>query len=272
MDDRVFDALVAGPDDGTPVLLLHGFPQTSWSWRAQLAALSAAGHRAVAFDQRGYSPGARPTSDEAYRLDAVGRDVVGVADALGVDRFHLVGHDWGGVVAWWVAATSPERLRSVASLSTPHPAAFAEAMRHLDQRRRSAYMPLFRSRLGPAILGGADHLGLRTLFALGGLPSRYSRGPLDVAARDPGWLPAALAWYRANDLTAVTDVGDITVPTLFAWGAADPALGPHAAYATGEHVVGPYRFVPLPGAGHWLPELAADAVNRLLLEHVAVHT
>ncbi|MEA3055414.1 MAG: hypothetical protein QOD30_846, partial [Actinomycetota bacterium] len=126
--ENTFEARVAGPDDGEPVLLLHGFPQTSYSWRAQLEALGAAGYRAIAPDQRGYSPGARPTEVEAYAIEHLVADVVGMADALGLERFDLVGHDWGAAVAWATAITRPDRVRSLAALSVPHPDAFRRAL------------------------------------------------------------------------------------------------------------------------------------------------
>jgi pimeloyl-ACP methyl ester carboxylesterase len=108
--EDVFDASVAGPEDGEVVLLLHGFPQTSWSWRHQLQALGDAGYRAVAPDQRGYSPGARPEEVERYAIPALVGDVIAIADELGAHRFHLVGHDWGAAVAWQVAGRHPDRL------------------------------------------------------------------------------------------------------------------------------------------------------------------
>src|SRR5688572_5632939 len=114
--DETFDARVAGPEDGDVVLHLHGFPQTSWSWRAQLDALGAAGYRAVAPDQRGYSAGARPADVERYAIPNLVADVLGIADALGAERFHLVGHDWGAAVAWQVAGRHQARLRSLTIL------------------------------------------------------------------------------------------------------------------------------------------------------------
>lgn len=266
-----FDAQVAGPGDGELVLLLHGFPQTSELWRAQLAALADAGYRAVAVDQRGCSPGARPTDDDAYRLPVLGADALAVADVLGAERLHVVGHDWGGFVAWWLAGTAAERVRSLTVLSTPHPRAMGRALRSFDQRRRSSYIRLFRSRFGPGALGGFDALGLRALLTLSGLPRDRSAVLVEKARHDPGWLPAALAWYRAMDRTAFAEVGDVAVPTLYVWGADDQALGPEAAYGTGRYVSGSYRFEPLPGVGHWLPVVAADVVTDLLREHLAAH-
>ncbi len=266
-----FDALVAGPEDGELVLLLHGFPQTSALWSAQQGVLAAAGYRTVAIDQRGYSPGARPAGDAAYRLPLLGRDALGVTDALGVDRFHIVGHDWGGFVAWWVATNAAPRVRSLTVLSTPHPRAVGRALRSFDQRRRSGYVGLFASRLGPPVLGGLGALGLRALLALSGLPRDRSAALVERARRDPAWLPAALAWYRALDRRSFAEVGDVQVPTLYIWGEGDRALGPEAAYGTGAHVTGPYRFAPVPGVGHWLPVVAADVVNALLGGHLAAN-
>lgn len=266
--DLTFDALAAGPSDGTAVLLLHGFPQTSHSWRHQIAALADAGLRAVAFDQRGYSPRARPSNDDAYRLEHLVGDVLGVADALGMERFHVVGHDWGGFVAWQLAARHPQRLHSVVSVSTPHPRAFGRAIRHLDQRRRSAYMPVLRARYTGRLLGVRGALGLRALFAASGLPPSRAQTYIDKARNDPSWLPAALAWYRVNTVQLIRGRGDITVPTMYVWSTDDTALGPHAPYWTGEFVAAPYRFEVLPGVSHWIPEMAADTLNRLLLDHV----
>jgi pimeloyl-ACP methyl ester carboxylesterase len=117
----VFDVLATGPPTGEPVVLLHGFPQTSACWRPLLAILAAAGYRAVAPDQRGYSPKARPTTIEAYRLPELVADVLAIADRLGAETFHLVGHDWGGVVAWRLAGQQPERVATPTAVSTPHP-------------------------------------------------------------------------------------------------------------------------------------------------------
>ncbi len=269
--DMTFDALVAGPAGGPPVVLLHGFPQTSRSWCAQMVALSRAGRRAVAFDQRGYSPGARPRDDEAYRARALAADVLGVADAIGIDTFAVIGHDWGGFVAWWLAARHAERVTSVVSVSTPHPQAFTRALRFPEQRLRSAYMPWFRSERAADVLGGQQALGLRVLFGLSGLPAAHAATYVDRARSDPGWLPAALAWYRANtgrSMAELATIGDVSVPTMYVWSTRDSALGPYAAHLTGRFVSGPYRFEVLPGVSHWIPEMAPDTLNRLLLDHL----
>jgi pimeloyl-ACP methyl ester carboxylesterase len=124
----VFDARVAGPVDDTPVLLLHGFPETSLEWVAQIEALAQAGYRAATPDQRGYSPGARPAAVGEYHRDKLVQDVLDVADALGTARFHLVGHDWGALVAWQVATTAPDRLLTIRCISVPHPDALRKEL------------------------------------------------------------------------------------------------------------------------------------------------
>ncbi|MBW3645319.1 MAG: alpha/beta hydrolase, partial [Actinobacteria bacterium] len=227
---EMFDARVSGPADGPLVLLLHGFPQTSAMWRRQLEALGAAGFRAVAPDQRGYSPGARPGDDDRYVLDRLVADVLAMADEMGGHTFHLVGHDWGGMVAWRLAQRHPQRLRTLAVLSTPHPAALRRALAGedgSDQRRRSAYVALFRAPGAAQALAAADGAGLRRLFSSTGLPAGEEQPHLEVLA-DAGAVSAALAWYRANDVEVLASSEPVTTPTLYVWGNDDPALGPEA--------------------------------------------
>jgi pimeloyl-ACP methyl ester carboxylesterase len=263
----VFDALAAGPPTGEVVVLLHGFPQTSACWTPLLETLAAAGYRAVAPDQRGYSPGARPATVAAYRMPELVADVVAIADRLGAARMHLVGHDWGGVVAWTLAGRHPDRVATLTSVSTPHPRAFARALVAGTQALRSAYIPVFRiRRLPELLLGGRRQRGLHWLLAQDGLGAEW----VDTYTRalaQPGALSAALAWYRAATPFSLR-APRVTVPTLYVWGSGDAALGPRAAVTTGRWVTGAYRFEVLPGAGHWLPEHHAQELGRLLLEHL----
>jgi pimeloyl-ACP methyl ester carboxylesterase len=263
-----FDALAVGPTDGEPVLLLHGFPQSSHEWRAQLGALGAAGYRAVAPDQRGYSPRARPVGVEHYRIEPLVADVLGMADQLGADRFHLVGHDWGAAVAWHVAGRHPQRLRSLTAVSVPHPAAFADALRGDDQQQRSSYVDVFRQEgKAEALLLEDEGARLRAMLAGTGL-----NGDVDEYVRrmrEPGAMTAALNWYRAADISSLEGLGPVTAPTMYVWSTADIALGRGGAEATVDHVEGPYRFEVLEGVSHWIPEEAADDLNRLLLDHLS---
>jgi pimeloyl-ACP methyl ester carboxylesterase len=263
----VFDALAAGPPTGELVVLLHGFPQTSACWTQLLETLAAAGYHAAAPDQRGYSPGARPTTIQAYRLSELVADVTAIADRLGAETFHLVGHDWGGVVAWQLAGHHPERVATLTAVSTPHPRAFARALVAGTQALRSAYVPVFRlPRLPELLLGAHRQWGLRRLLAHDGLGAEW----VDTYTRalaQPGALSAALAWYRAATPFSLR-APRVGVPTLYVWGSGDPALGPRAAATTGRWVTGAYRFEVLAGAGHWLPEQHAQELGHLLLEHL----
>jgi pimeloyl-ACP methyl ester carboxylesterase len=265
-----FDGLAAGPEAGEPAVLLHGFPQTSRAWVPQVEALGAAGYRAVAFDQRGYSPRARPAEVEAYRSPELIADVIGVADALGMDRFHLVGHDWGGAVAWQVGGRHADRLHTLTVVSTPHPAAMRLALDGElggDQPQRSSYFEIFRDPTSQDQFLANDALGLKNLYMISGMPEGKA-GPYLEALGTPEALGAALNWYRAADLTLTDGLGAITLPTMYVWSTEDPALGREAAEATGRFVEGTYRFEVLEGVGHWVSEQVPERLNELLLDHL----
>ena len=176
--DRIFRALTSGPDEGRTVVLLHGFPQSAGEWRAQLGALGAAGYRCVAPDQRGYSPGARPPTVEAYAIDHLVGDVLDLCDELGAEQVDLVGHDWGAIVAWVLAAQHPERLRTLSAVSVPHPEAFADAYASPSskQREMSSYIDVFRrAGDGERMLQGDDGRGLQRMFEHVGLETLRPR-------------------------------------------------------------------------------------------------
>ena len=259
----VLDAVDAGPADGPVVLLLHGFPQSSWCWRGVWPALSGAGLRVVAPDQRGYSPDARPVEVQDYRMAALVADALAVLDAVGADRAHVVGHDWGAAVAWQLAARHPARVRTLTAVSVPHPLAFAAALRtDPDQRARSRYMKDWQDpSTEDALLAGG-------LAAVLGDAPRVDAEHYLRRLREPGALTAALAWYRAQSSADLEGLGPVTAPTLHVWSDADPALGAVATYETAQHLAGPYRLEVLEGVGHWVPESAADRVSALLLEHL----
>ena len=262
--DLSFDVVDLGPQDAPAVLLLHGFPQSSWEWRAVWPALLEAGFRVLAPDQRGYSPGARPAGVDAYRMSALVGDAVGLLDALGVGAAHVVGHDWGAAVAWQVAGRHPGRVRSLTAVSVPHPAAFGAALRvDPDQRARSQYMLAFNEPDAEERLLADGAAWLRSGF--GALPD----GDLYVERmREPGALTAALNWYRAQQAGMRDPLPPVTVPTLFVWSDQDAAIGPVPAHACGSHVEGPYRFEALSGVSHWVPEQAPEQLVPLLLEQL----
>jgi len=265
-----FDALAAGPSGGPLVLLLHGFPTTGQGWRHILPALAAAGYRAVAPDGRGLSPGARPPQLEAYRVEELVADVIGIADRLGSARLHLVGHDWGGITAWQVASRHPRRLHSLSVASTPHLSAFRRALEDAscDQRQRSEYFALFREPGGAAEDFWLNRPGgIRELYLAAGLGEQDAEL---FAARysERAALTGVLNWYRADEPTWDVGIGKIEVPTLYCWGSRDPALGREAALWTREYVSAPYRFEVFEGSNHWLPECDAERLGALILEHV----
>jgi pimeloyl-ACP methyl ester carboxylesterase len=265
-----FDGLEAGADGDEVVLLLHGFPQTADAWRPQLEALAGAGYHAIAPNQRGYSEGARPGHAAAYRLDRLVGDAVAIAGEAGADRFHVVGHDWGGVVAWALAARYPRRVRSLTVVSTPHPRALAKALPRSLQALRSSYVGFFSLPAIPErVLTFGGGALLRRALTSTGLPPDAAARYVD-ALGDPAALGAALNWYRAaaRHPGALRSVGELRVPTTFVWGPGDVALGPVAAKGTEAEVQGPYRFEVLDGAGHWIPETRADELTGLVLERV----
>lgn len=282
--DLTFQARQAGPADGRPVILLHGVPQTSACWIAQLEALAAAGYRGVAFTQRGYSPGARIDDVAAYTMDKLAGDVLGVADALGIGPFDVVGHDAGAGVAWTLAAYHADRVTTATILSVPHPAAFAGAYRSSkgdgddSQHARSGYMREIvgrpRGEVEQLFLA-QDGTLLRAMFA--GLPEASVAEYLEVLGT-PEAMRGVLDWYRAGALKLEgvprgmdPDFPPVGIPTLYLWSDADMAIGPAGAHATERYVTGPYRFVVCEGVDHWIQERVPDLVNRELLAHLAAH-
>ncbi len=268
--DLTFSVRTAGEADARPVLLLHGFPQSSGSWSAITPLLAAAGLRTIAPDQRGYSPGARPAAVSAYAMPEMVSDSIGLLDALELSTVDVVGHDWGALVGWHLAAKHPDRVRSLVAISVPHPRAISEAMSgDADQQQRSAYIKLFRQE-GKAeeVLLAENARRLRSLFAGSGL-SEAGVAEYVEPLREPGALTAALSWYRAISRQDATSAGPVSVPTTYIWSDEDPAVGPMAAEACARHVSGPYRFVALAGVSHWVPEQAPAAVAEAVLAQIA---
>jgi pimeloyl-ACP methyl ester carboxylesterase len=270
----VFDVLADGAP-GDLVLLLHGFSESFHMWRPQLPKLAAAGYRAVAPSQRGYSPGARPdTADTAnYHFDKLVADAMDVAAACGhaSGRFHLVGHDWGGSIAWGIADCYPDRLASLTILSRPHPNAFNRALQMADgeQARRSQHHKAFlKPDAGPLLLEN-DARRLRERLAKSGVPADVIERHISVLGNPPA-MEGALAWYRARGAIR-GPLGAIGVPVLYIWGDADDTVGRLAAEGTREFVSGPYQFEILPGVGHFAADQAPDRVGKLLLAHLAKH-
>jgi pimeloyl-ACP methyl ester carboxylesterase len=261
-----FTVDTAGSDNGVPVLMLHGFPQTRYMWRDQLRALAAAGFYAVAPDQRGYSRGARPAEVDAYTTDSLIGDALNLMDACGARRFHLIGHDWGGQVAWLIAAGHPQRVASLTVLSRPHPAAFTRAMTEdPEQAKRSRHHKGFREADAIARLREDNFSSLRKGLEHEGIPAADVDVYMRTLAED-GALESAINWYRANTLASA--VAPVVMPTLYIWGTNDVSVGRRAAELTAQFVSGPYRFVEIEGGGHFIVDQFPDRIAPLLLEHL----
>jgi len=246
---------------GPSVLLLHGFPDTHIVWRKQIPALAAAGFRVLAPDLRGYGRSDAPGGVLDYTLDKLRGDVLGLLDALHIDKVFLVGHDWGGVIGWQIAALAPERVHRYVAMSTGHPYALAHA--GILQHLRLTYM------LGFMVPGLAEH----TLRAADWFLMRQftdEPGQADHWKRDlspPGRLTAALNYYRANvSLVLPRGRPHVKVPVMGLWSDRDPALGEKQMRDSAHYVDGEFRFEHIRGADHWLQLTAADEVNRRLIQ------
>lgn len=263
-----FTADVAGPEGGELVMLLHGFPQTRHTWRHEIPVLAEAGYRVCAPDQRGYSAGARPSAVEDYVLAKLVDDVVEIAAALGHPRFHLVGHDWGGGVAWTTAALNQQSVVTLAVISRPHPQAFARALEEDPEQTRMSRHHQTNQRAEATdemLVNGRLRRGLLNA----GVPSKAVDSYVGTLGERAA-LDAAINWYRAlgiaNGLKGQVDA--VRMPTLYVWGNADGSVGRFAAEATADFVDGPYRFVELPDVGHFVTDQVPEVFPPLLLDHL----
>jgi pimeloyl-ACP methyl ester carboxylesterase len=256
----------AGSSTGAPVLMLHGFPQTRHMWRHQLRALGAAGFHALAPDQRGYSSGARPVEVEAYATDRLTSDALRLMDACGAQRFHLVGHDWGGQLSWLIAAAHPQRVATLTVLSRPHPAAFVRALAEdAEQAKRSEHHKSFRDSGATARLREDNFKSLRKGLDNQGVAAADADVYLRTLAKK-GALEGAINWYRASVIASA--VAPVLMPTLYIWGTTDASVGRSAAELTAEFVRGPYKFVEIEGGGHFVVDQFPERITELLIPHL----
>lgn len=263
---------VAEAGSGTPVILLHGFPENWTSWRHQIAALAAAGFSAWAPDLRGYNLSDRPSERSAYRLRHLVADVAAMVRATGAQRAHVVGHDWGGIIAWTFAGQYPELVDKLVILNAPHMRIYFKKVRRLPQLLRSWYVLFFQLPFVPEGALAACHFrAVRRMFekspARKGAFSKADIGNYIEALAHPGALTAALNYYRANmrgDQLGLARSSHIDAPTLVIWGERDPALS--IGLLDGLEQVAPRVTVHrIPDAGHWVQNEAPDEVNRVLI-------
>jgi pimeloyl-ACP methyl ester carboxylesterase len=263
----------AGPENGVPLIMLHGFPEFWWSWRQQIPELARKGFRIVAVDMRGYGKSDAVPNVERYGLDSLAPDVVGLADALGWRQFNLIGHDWGGIVAWAVAAHYPERIARMAILNAPHPDVMSKVIRkHPSQIIRSAYIGLFQLPLVPeALLSFRNFKLLRRSLVSTSRPGTFSREDLDRYAVEwsrAGRLHAMLNYYRALVRRKHKPLGSVRPTALILWGRKDHALDFSLAEASLATCMNG-RLIVHETATHWVHHEEPQWVNENLVSFFA---
>jgi pimeloyl-ACP methyl ester carboxylesterase len=254
--------------------VLHGFPEFWYSWRHQLPALAGAGFRALAPDLRGYNESDRPPGVESYRIERLVEDVAGLIRHAGPGPADVVGHDWGGGIAWALAATRPQLVRRLVICNAPHPAAFLRELRTPGQLLRSWYMFFFQLPALPEWLFRAGDFALpdRALRHGPARPGAFTdediRRYKEALAR-PGAVTAGINYYRAAfrhfGQVRRRVAGRVAAPTLLIWGDRDPYLGPRLTEGLGEWVPN-LQIERIADAGHWVQNEAPERVNRLLVE------
>jgi pimeloyl-ACP methyl ester carboxylesterase len=258
---------------GPLVILLHGFPEFWYSWRRQVPALAEAGFRAVAPDLRGYNESARPPGVRNYRIELLVDDMAEFIAHLGTDRATVVGHDWGGAIAWILAMRRPERVQRLVILNAPHPAAFVRELATWEQKLRSWYMLFFQLPLLPEwLLRAGDFALVGRMFRRDPVhPEAFTSEDIrryKKALSRPGALTAALNYYRALfrfGRDKLRDVRPISAPTLLIWGERDRALVIRNTEGVDRWVPG-IRVERIADSSHWVQNDAPERVNRLLIE------
>ena len=261
---------VVDEGEGPPVLLLHGFPDSSYLWRHQIPALVATGRRVIAPDLRGFGESDKPAEVEAYGMRTALNDLVALTQAFGVQRADVIGHDWGAALAWMYAFLMPRRVDHLAVLSVGHPGTFVAPS--LEQREKSWYMLYYQ------FPGVSEQLLRRNSWRLfkqiiGG-EGDHQRYISDLAR--PGALTAALNWYRANrspaaELTEDVRFPPVLAPTLGIWSSGDKAMCESGMTGSARYVKGPWRYERIEGASHWLQLDEPERVNELLLGFLGSH-
>ena len=264
-----FSCKISGNENDIPVLLLHGFPESSVMWNKLMTDLNKTGYYTIAPDQRGYSFEARPKELKEYEITNLASDVIALANTLGIEKFHLVCHDWGSAVGWQVAAEYSDRLYSFTSLSIPHIKAFSRAYKEDSlQYQASGYMRDFQTKKLPEFM-----LARNNYEVLKSIWSEHEEKEIDSYVEllsQKNALTAALNWYRANFnlISDGSDMGKIAVPTLFVWGNKDDAVARSGVDWTKNYVTNYYRFVEV-DAGHWLIQESYEKVKDEIVTHLA---
>ena len=273
--DKTFHILVeGGQNKGPNIMLLHGFPESAMMWLDFMKSASANGYRVFAFDQRGYSPGARPTNREAYHIDSLVQDVINIADQLNLDKFHLVGHDWGSMVGWTTTMQHPVRIESWTAMAIPHPQVFLDGlMNNEEQQRRSSYMNKLRLPYFPEFFFRMTQN--RIVKSLENSWKLRELDQFESIFKERGALTSALNWYRALEIEKFQSEAkfekSIQVPTLFIFGNDDPVVAPDLIPLQKEYVDTTYHTLFL-NTGHALIQKETEKVTQAILKQVSANS
>lgn len=280
VDHQFFDvngvklhAVLAGPEQGPLVILLHGFPEFWYGWRQQIDVLANAGYRVLVPDQRGYNTSDKPSGIRNYGIDVLAGDVVGLIDAMGREKAVVVGHDWGAAVAWWTAITHPDRVERLVIMNVPHPIVMQKHLRGLKQMRKSWYMFYFQLPWMPerGFLKGDSRRALRGIQKTAN-PGTFSDADMEhyrEAWQQPGAMTGMINWYRAAFRVKPSRADSVRVkpPTLVIWGMKDQFLGSEMAQPSVDYCEDG-RLERIDEATHWVQHDEPERVNRLLLDFI----
>lgn len=262
-----FDCRVSGNEENELIILLHGFPETSYMWISLMEKLSSMGYYCVAPNMRGYSENACPKGVKNYTVKKISDDVLNIAAAINANKFNLIAHDWGAGIGWNIVYQNPEKIISWTALSVPHSRGFGKAIKmDKEQRKKSRYIGWFLFPIIPEImLRKNDFEKFRRLWK--NSSTEELNDYLSVFRRKQT-LTASLNYYRANlGKGKRQPIGDINIPTLFIWGKSDLAIGRVAAENNHKYMKGDYNFVELDG-GHWLIQTNYHEVEQAIIEHL----
>lgn len=260
--DLVFDVIDSGPVDGTPVVLLHGWPQRASAWDAVSAHLHERGARTFAPDRRGYAPRARPRSRFAYRVDELVADIHALVVEVGDQPVHMVGHDWGAAIAWAFAGRHPESTATLTAVSVSHPQAFFKSLVRSNQLLLSWYIAGIQLPWLPEkVMSG--RVGERLLRASGMTPEMVTSFRADFL--EPGALRGSFGAYRSMVTLRPGQLpGIVTVPTTFVWSDGEPAISRKSAEMTEQFIDADYTFEVMEGVNHWIPELRPAELAEII--------
>lgn len=264
-NNLTFTCRVSGLENtGETVILLHGFPSTSHMWHELIDFLSNENYRVIAPNQRGYSQGARPSEISEYRIDNLVEDVLDIADAMNIDKFHLVGHDWGSAVGWVVTATNKDRILTWTALSVPHLDAFGDAIvNDKTQENKSSYIDFFRMKFLPELY--FKFLNYRNLKNIWSSSSELQIEKYMNVFSQRNAITGALNWYRAIEFDR--KIGDIYVPTLMIYGLNDAAIAEKGVDETEKYIKAPYTLKKL-NVSHWIMQESFEEVSVFILDHL----